>query len=274
MIHPFIGNANKTVFYVSLWAVFSLLLSLVESSLIAQSMWVLLLDGFIHGALFGALGILLYTVMRYGKFAMLPVYQRHINITALAILFIGSWIGIGYALMYILLGNQIATEFQPLMPIRTLIGVLLYLILSQRIRVVHLQSKEDIDKKEKTEEVQIETTNQATQVEIIERIGVKTGSKIHMILVPDIVFLQADGDYVQIFTTQGKYLKEQTMKYFEEHLPNNQFVRVHRSIIVNVEMISRIELYEKQSQQLTLKNGQQIKTSPAGYKALRAVLKL
>jgi DNA-binding LytR/AlgR family response regulator len=120
----------------------------------------------------------------------------------------------------------------------------------------------------------IEPTDKVQQVEIIERIGVKSGSKIHMILVPDIVYIQADGDYVQIFTTQGKYLKEQTMKYFEEHLPNNQFVRVHRSTIVNVEMISRIELYEKQSQQLTLKNGQQIKTSPAGYKALRAVLKL
>jgi len=86
--------------------------------------------------------------------------------------------------------------------------------------------------------------------------------------------MQADGDYVQIFTEQAKFLKEQTMKYFEEHLPDNQFVRVHRSVIVNVEMISRIELYEKQSQLLTLKTGQQIKASPAGYKALRAVLNL
>jgi len=111
-------------------------------------------------------------------------------------------------------------------------------------------------------------------VEMLERIAVKSGTKIHVVLIPEIFYLQADGDYVQIFTAQGKYLKEQTMKYFEEHLPENQFVRVHRSVIVNVEMISRIELYEKQAQLLTLKNGQQIKTSPGGYKALRAVLNL
>jgi DNA-binding LytR/AlgR family response regulator len=93
-------------------------------------------------------------------------------------------------------------------------------------------------------------------------------------MIPEILYLQADGDYVQIHTINGKYLKEQTMKYFELHLPAGQFVRVHRSTIVNVEMISRIELYEKQSQQLTLKNGQQVKTSPSGYKALRAALNL
>src|ERR1035437_5751024 len=112
------------------------------------------------------------------------------------------------------------------------------------------------------------------ETELLERIAVKSGSKIHVVLVPEIVYLQADGDYVQIVTTNGKYLKEQTMKFFEEHLPENQFVRVHRSVIVNVEMISRIELYEKQNQLLTLKNGQQIKTSPSGYKALRMVLNL
>jgi len=118
------------------------------------------------------------------------------------------------------------------------------------------------------------TPKKVADDELLERIAVKSGTKIHVVLVPEILYLQADGDYVQIFTTQGKYLKEQTMKYFEEHLPENQFVRVHRSVIVNVEMISRIELYEKQSQLLSLKNGQQIKTSAAGYKALRAVLNL
>jgi len=113
-----------------------------------------------------------------------------------------------------------------------------------------------------------------SEVELLERIAVKSGSKIHVVLIPEILYLQAIGDYVQIFTNQGRYLKEQTMKYFEEHLPENQFVRVHRSVIVNVEMISRIELCEKQNQLLSLKNGQQIKTSSAGYKALRAVLNL
>ncbi|MFA5047376.1 MAG: LytTR family DNA-binding domain-containing protein, partial [Paludibacter sp.] len=115
---------------------------------------------------------------------------------------------------------------------------------------------------------------ESDQKEKIERIAVKSGTKIHVILVSEILFLQSDGDYVQIVTLQGKYLKEQTMKFFEEHLPESRFVRVHRSYIVNVEMISRIELYEKQNQLLILKNGQQIKTSPSGYNSLRLALNL
>ncbi|MCE5179840.1 MAG: LytTR family transcriptional regulator DNA-binding domain-containing protein [Porphyromonadaceae bacterium] len=57
-------------------------------------------------------------------------------------------------------------------------------------------------------------------------------------------------------------------------LPRTQFVRVHRSYIVNVEKILRIELYEKQSQILTLKNGDKIRASASGYKALRSILNL
>lgn len=53
-----------------------------------------------------------------------------------------------------------------------------------------------------------------------------------------------------------------------------KFVRVHRSHIVNVEKILRIELYEKQNQMLTLKNGDQIRASVSGYKALREALNL
>ena len=67
-------------------------------------------------------------------------------------------------------------------------------------------------------------------------------------------------------------MKEQTLKYFEEHLPDNLFVRVHRSSIVNVQTILRIELYDKQSQQLALKNNHQIKISQSGYKLLRTKL--
>jgi DNA-binding LytR/AlgR family response regulator len=79
---------------------------------------------------------------------------------------------------------------------------------------------------------------------------------------------------VHIFTESGKYMKEQTMKYFEEHLSPSKFVRVHRSCIVNVDAISRVELYEKQTQLLILKNGIQIKMSQAGYKLLKGRLKL
>ena len=109
---------------------------------------------------------------------------------------------------------------------------------------------------------------------MLERIAVKSGQKIDVVLVPDIIYLQAVGDYVKIHTAKGRFLKEETMKYFQEHLPSKQFVRVHRSYIVNVEMINRIEVYEKQNQLITLKNGEQIKVSITGYKQLKMVLGL
>ena len=95
-----------------------------------------------------------------------------------------------------------------------------------------------------------------------------------MIPVQEIFCLQADGDYVHIHTLKGKYMKEQTMKSFERALPPGQFVRVHRSCIVNIESITGIELYEKQSRLLTLKNGFKIKVSQAGYAVLKERLNL
>jgi DNA-binding LytR/AlgR family response regulator len=108
----------------------------------------------------------------------------------------------------------------------------------------------------------------------LETISVKTGQKIHLVQVSAILFLQAEGDYVMIHTAEGKYLKEQTMKYFEENLPAEHFVRIHRSCIVHAECISKIELYEKQNYRITLKTGQQLKASATGYKLLKAALKL
>ncbi len=88
------------------------------------------------------------------------------------------------------------------------------------------------------------------------------------------MYFQAEGDYVRIITDSGKYLKEETMKYFQIHLSEKQFVRVHRSYLVNISKILRIELYEKQYQQLTLNNGDKLIISASGYKKLREILHL
>jgi hypothetical protein len=233
-----------------------------------------LVDGIIHAGIFGIIGILLWSVVKYGNFVALTLYQRLVNNIALALLSIACWLSIGYGLFYAIFGNELAVQLIPVLPVLGFIGLLIYLLIMQRFRLA-LNQKDQLN--ETTEEIVITEevkSKKDIQTELLERIAVKSGTKIHVVLVPEILYLQADGDYVQIITAQGKYLKEQTMKYFEEHLPENQFVRVHRSVIVNVEMISRIELYEKQNQLLTLKNGQQIKTSPGGYKALRLVLNL
>ena len=274
MIHPFLENTNKTVQYILLWLCYALIQTFVLYSIVALSFWLIVVDGFIHAAIFGTLGMFLWNVVVYGNYAVLTVYQRIINYVALAILTISIWLGIGYGLDYLVIGSNLTVLLIPILPIRGFIGLLIYLLVIQRFSLVLHQSEISAKKPVAMEISEEIKPDKQAETEILERIAVKSGSKIHVVLVPEILYLQADGDYVQIFTGQGKYLKEQTMKYFEEHLPENLFVRVHRSVIVNVEMISRIELYEKQSQLLTLKNGQQIKTSPAGYKALRAVLNL
>ena len=107
------------------------------------------------------------------------------------------------------------------------------------------------------------------QVEVMDRITVKDGSRIHLIKVEELLYIQACGDYVTLITPTGEYIKEQTMKYFESHLPLDTFVRVHRSTIVNVTQISRVELFGKETYQLSLKNGIKLRVSLSGYRLLK-----
>lgn len=106
--------------------------------------------------------------------------------------------------------------------------------------------------------------------EKLERVVVKTGSKIKVISVEDIVWLESQDDYVMIYTTSGKYLKQETMKHFEEHLDTGQFIRVHRSYIVKLDAIVQLELYEKGSYLAVLSTGAKVKVSDTGYKNLKS----
>lgn len=276
MLQPFFENTAKVWQYIAIWMVFAILQAFSVSTLIALPFGLLLADAVAHALIYGLMAILVWSVIRYGNFNSLSVYQRVINYSALAILTLIVTLGIGYG-FELILGDDIALKLADLLPIRALISILIYVIITQYFQ--SLAYREEINERETTDNAEIIATEKvaiesATENEMLERIAVKSGQKIHVIMVPEIVYLQADGDYVHIFTMNGKYLKEQTMKYFDEHLPSSQFVRVHRSCIVNVEAISRIELYEKQNQQLTLKNGHQIKVSQAGYKLLRLQLNL
>lgn len=103
----------------------------------------------------------------------------------------------------------------------------------------------------------------------IERIAIKQGTKIHIIPTETIDYLEAHGDYVLIHTPDGRYIKEKTMKYYESHLNHQQFVRIHRSFIVNVNRIARVENFEKDSHLVILKNDVRLKVSSEGYKLLK-----
>lgn len=106
------------------------------------------------------------------------------------------------------------------------------------------------------------------------RIVVKNGSKIKIIPVQEVLYLEAADDFVKIFTKDGYYLKNKTMAFFESFLPQDMFVRSHRSYIVNISEITRIDPYEKDGHVAVLKNGAKINVSRSGYGKLREVLGL
>ena len=107
-----------------------------------------------------------------------------------------------------------------------------------------------------------------------QRIVVKTGGKIKIIPLEDIHYLEAADDYVKIHTHNGAFLKNRTMSYFERALDGSQFVRTHRSYILNVQQVTRIDPYEKDSHLCVLQSGAQVPVSKAGYVKLKAVLGL
>jgi DNA-binding LytR/AlgR family response regulator len=110
--------------------------------------------------------------------------------------------------------------------------------------------------------------------EKLSRISVKKKQEIHLIPVDRIFYIEANGDYVLIHTAENRYLKDQTMKYLETHLPCDVFVRIHRSFIINIEQIAKIELYEKEIYKVQLKNGSSLKVSNAGYKLLKQKMQM
>ncbi len=167
-------------------------------------------------------------------------------------------------------GIEHPVNFTRNIPIFLTVGLFSWIMLAQWYRANTIsQTKEqeskdyDIGKITDTESVN----------ETIDKISVKEGSHIHIIHLNELQYVQAYGDYVMLFTENGKHIKEQTMRYFETHLPP-VFVRIHRSSIVNSEKIARAELFGKESYNIYLKNGTCLKASATGYKLLKERLLL
>jgi two-component system, LytTR family, response regulator len=108
--------------------------------------------------------------------------------------------------------------------------------------------------------------------EEIDRVVARLGSKIIVMPIEKIWYIEAQDDYVMVYSEQGNYLKEKTMKYFETHLAPKGFIRIHRSHLVNVTQILSVELYGKDTHLVMLKCGAKLKTSAEGYKRLRELL--
>lgn len=106
------------------------------------------------------------------------------------------------------------------------------------------------------------------------RIVVKDGTEIKIIPIDEVDYIEAYDDYVKIYQGKKYILKKQTMNHFEQVLPKDQFIRIHRSYILNVNQLTKIESYEKNSYVAILKSGTSIPISRSSYSDLKARLGL
>ena len=106
----------------------------------------------------------------------------------------------------------------------------------------------------------------------LERVIIKKGDKITVIPIDHVHFFEAEDDYVMVYAEEGRFLKEKTMKAFEEQLDPSKFVRIHRSFLVSIQQIDVIQQYEKDSYLCVLKSGEKLKASKAGFKRLKELL--
>ena len=114
----------------------------------------------------------------------------------------------------------------------------------------------------------------ARQPEDQQRVVVKSGNNIRILPLSEVTCLEAFDDYVKIFTADDVFLKKQTMAYYEQTLPANEFLRVHRSFIIRLDQLTRIEPFEKSGHIALLKSGARVPLSRTGYVRLREQLGL
>lgn len=106
------------------------------------------------------------------------------------------------------------------------------------------------------------------------RVVVKINGKIRIIPVQEIHYIEAADDYVKLFTKDGQFLKNKTMNFFEKTLDPQHFIRTHRSYILNISQITRIDPYEKDAHVALLKDGAKVPVSKSGYGKLKELLGL
>jgi len=109
----------------------------------------------------------------------------------------------------------------------------------------------------------------AAKPEEAHRIVVKNNSEIAIVPVDDLVYIEAYDDYVKLFTKDKYYLKKKTMNFYEAALDKGRFFRTHRSFIINLNQLTRIEPLEKNSYVVLLKTGKRVPLSRSGYARLK-----
>ena len=106
----------------------------------------------------------------------------------------------------------------------------------------------------------------------LERLLVKDGANVHVIPVDRLDWIEAQDDYASIRSEGKSYLKPQPISEIAAGLDPARFVRIHRSYVLNVERLARLELYAKDSRVAFLKDGKELPVSRAGYARLKELL--
>ncbi|MFW5805211.1 MAG: LytR/AlgR family response regulator transcription factor [Bacteroidales bacterium] len=135
---------------------------------------------------------------------------------------------------------------------------------------------EALEKADKNEGIgkkinKLKVYNDAKQ-KTINKIVVKSGIKVKILHPDHVVYISASNDYVLIHTLETSYLKGKTMTYFETNMPDN-FLRVHRSTIINIDKISEIQPYKKNTVTIKMHNGALVHASKQGTVLLRKILR-
>ena len=248
-----------------------------------QPVVIRLADGLVYGVILCASGIVLWNIFRFAIPASYTPGYRIVFISVLTGLTGVLVTGIETLAVYLCFPSAF-NVFVPTLPVRVFIAFLLFIMMYlfylsfhefidvNRQSPAFVSDKIPMDSSKHVDADIFDTTNQAiSAVQVIDRIAVRSGQKIKIIPIEDILYIKADGDYISIRTVAGSWLKEQTMKYTEDRLPMNDFVRIHRSYIVNIHRISRIERYGD-NQLVVLSNNEKIKISAARYRTLKQIL--
>jgi two-component system, LytTR family, response regulator len=106
----------------------------------------------------------------------------------------------------------------------------------------------------------------------LDRIAVRDGTRVFIIPIAKLDYVEAQDDYVALATEGKKHLKQQTISSLESALDPSRFLRIHRSYIVNLERVVKVEPYTKDTHVAVLANGTQLPVSRSGYARLRAFL--
>ena len=262
-MNPFLRNRATTIVAAIVLAAVAACYSAAFGLLADMGVATSIADGAVFAVIFAFECIIIWNIIKY---VLQPMTNGYINqhLTIIGFFVVVSTAGVELAVNYFIDGENLIA-FAKTLPARALVLALLYGMVVQFYNQ-NLNADDESDA-----EPTVELSSAPT--EVIDKITVRSGQKISVISVADVNFIKADGDYVSIATETGRWLKEQTMKYYEQNLPTADFVRVHRSYIVNVAKISKIERYGQQ-QLIELRNGEKIKVSNSGYKALKERLNL